>query len=84
MGQIYHVDLRQAAWFSALPWAMMAVLGYVAGAISDMLIQSGRSVTFTRKVMQVLLVFISCNYSLFCTEEYLSCLFVISSGAVHL
>lgn len=49
---IYHVDLRHAAWFSALPWAMMAVLGYAAGAISDMLIQNGRSVTFTRKVMQ--------------------------------
>ncbi|XP_020250438.1 probable anion transporter 3, chloroplastic isoform X2 [Asparagus officinalis] len=49
---IYHVDLRQAAWFSALPWAMMAMLGYAAGFISDMLIQSGRSVTSTRKVMQ--------------------------------
>jgi len=59
LGQIFHVDLRQAAWFSALPWAMMAVLGYAAGAISDMLIQSGRSVTFTRKVMQVLLILAS-------------------------
>lgn len=49
---IYHVDLRQAAWFSAFPWAMMAILGYAAGAMSDMLIQSGRTVTFTRKLMQ--------------------------------
>ncbi|ERN09677.1 hypothetical protein AMTR_s00029p00211500 [Amborella trichopoda] len=49
---IYHVDLRQAAWFSAFPWFMMATLGYVAGAASDMLIRSGFSVTFTRKVMQ--------------------------------
>ncbi|XP_077238799.1 phosphate transporter 4;3 isoform X2 [Tasmannia lanceolata] len=49
---MYHVDLRQAAWFSAIPWAMMAVIGYVAGAGSDMLIRSGLSVTFTRKIMQ--------------------------------
>lgn len=49
---IYHVDLRQAAWFSALPWAMMAILGYAAGAVSDLMIRSGRSVTLTRKVMQ--------------------------------
>ncbi|CAD5172510.1 unnamed protein product [Musa acuminata subsp. malaccensis] len=49
---VYRVDLRQAAWFSALPWVMMAVLGYFAGAWSDMLIQNGFSVTFTRKLMQ--------------------------------
>ncbi|RWR79433.1 putative anion transporter 3, chloroplastic isoform X1 [Cinnamomum micranthum f. kanehirae] len=49
---IFRVDLRQAAWFSAVPWAMMAILGYAAGAWSDMLIQRGSSVTFTRKVMQ--------------------------------
>ncbi|KAJ6819352.1 putative anion transporter 3, chloroplastic [Iris pallida] len=49
---IYHVDLRQAAWFSALPWVMMAILGYAAGAVSDLMIRSGRSVTLTRKVMQ--------------------------------
>lgn len=51
---IYHVDLREAAWFSALPWVMMAVLGYAAGAISDKLVQSGKSVTFTRKLMQTI------------------------------
>ncbi|KAJ0979603.1 hypothetical protein J5N97_015077 [Dioscorea zingiberensis] len=49
---IYRVDLRQAAWFSALPWAMMAILGYAAGVVSDMLIRSGVSVTSTRKIMQ--------------------------------
>ncbi|KAJ4795807.1 phosphate transporter 4 [Rhynchospora pubera] len=49
---IYGVNLREAAWFSALPWAMMAVLGYVAGAGSDMMIKNGVSVTTTRKVMQ--------------------------------
>ncbi|MQL76605.1 hypothetical protein Taro_008998 [Colocasia esculenta] len=51
---IYRVDLRQAAWFSALPWAVMAVLGYSAGVISDMLIRSGLTVTFTRKLMQTI------------------------------
>ncbi|PSS09464.1 Anion transporter 4 like [Actinidia chinensis var. chinensis] len=49
---IYHVDLRQAAWFSAVPWSMMAFVGYFAGVLSDMLIQSGRTVTLTRKIMQ--------------------------------
>lgn len=49
---IYHVDLRQAAWFSAVPWSMMALTGYFAGVLSDMMIQRGISVTLTRKVMQ--------------------------------
>ncbi|XP_078178617.1 putative anion transporter 3, chloroplastic isoform X1 [Carex rostrata] len=49
---IYGVNLREAAWFSALPWVMMAVLGYVAGAWSDMMIKNGISVTSTRKIMQ--------------------------------
>ncbi|KAK4382450.1 putative anion transporter 4, chloroplastic [Sesamum angolense] len=49
---LYHVDLRQAAWFSAVPWSMMALVGYVAGVLSDMMIQSGISVTLTRKIMQ--------------------------------
>ncbi|ONK55105.1 uncharacterized protein A4U43_UnF7610 [Asparagus officinalis] len=64
---IYHVDLRQAAWFSALPWAMMAMLGYAAGFISDMLIQSGRSVTSTRKVMQSI-GFVGPGVSLLCLK----------------
>ncbi|CAI9778728.1 unnamed protein product [Fraxinus pennsylvanica] len=49
---IYHVDLREAAWFSAVPWSMMAVVGYFAGFWSDMMIQRGISVTLTRKIMQ--------------------------------
>ncbi|KAI3857449.1 hypothetical protein MKW92_033086 [Papaver armeniacum] len=49
---IHHVDLRQAAWFSAVPWTMMAVLGYFAGVWSDMLISNGTPVTTTRKIMQ--------------------------------
>ncbi|XP_043702742.1 probable anion transporter 4, chloroplastic isoform X1 [Telopea speciosissima] len=49
---IYHVDLKHAAWFSAVPWTMMAIFGYLAGDWSDMLIRNGTSVTFTRKVMQ--------------------------------
>ncbi|KAF7120530.1 hypothetical protein RHSIM_Rhsim13G0073600 [Rhododendron simsii] len=49
---IYHVDLRQAAWFSAVPWSMMAFVGYFAGVLSDMLIQRGITVTLTRKIMQ--------------------------------
>ncbi|GAB2263265.1 hypothetical protein Droror1_Dr00004262 [Drosera rotundifolia] len=49
---IYHVDLRQAAWFSAVPWSMMALVGYFAGAWSDMLIQHGITITVTRRIMQ--------------------------------
>lgn len=49
---IYGVNLKQAAWFSAMPWAMMAALGYVAGACSDFLVQSGFTITFVRKLMQ--------------------------------
>ncbi|KAL8516324.1 hypothetical protein ACS0TY_014839 [Phlomoides rotata] len=49
---VYYVDLRRAAWFSAVPWSMMALTGYFAGVLSDMMIQRGTSVTLTRKVMQ--------------------------------
>lgn len=49
---IYHVDLRKAAWFSAVPWSVMAFAGYFAGLWSDMLIRGGMSVTLTRKIMQ--------------------------------
>lgn len=51
--QVYNVDLRQAAWFSAVPWCMMALVGYFGGACSDTLIQRGLSITLTRKIMQV-------------------------------
>ncbi|XP_020571138.1 probable anion transporter 3, chloroplastic [Phalaenopsis equestris] len=49
---VYDVNLKQAAWFSALPWGVMAISGYLAGAASDFLIKSGQSVTRVRKIMQ--------------------------------
>ncbi|KAJ6755290.1 SOLUTE CARRIER FAMILY 17 [Salix purpurea] len=49
---IYHVDLKQAAWFSAVPWCVMGFMGYFGGMWSDKLIRSGISVTLTRKIMQ--------------------------------
>ncbi|XP_031255228.1 probable anion transporter 4, chloroplastic [Pistacia vera] len=49
---VYHVDLRQAAWFSAIPWSVMAFVGYIGGLWSDTLIHNGTSVTLTRKIMQ--------------------------------
>ncbi|XP_061958934.1 probable anion transporter 4, chloroplastic [Populus nigra] len=29
--QIYHVDLKHAAWFSAVPWRVMGFMGYFGG-----------------------------------------------------
>ncbi|KAH0997476.1 hypothetical protein GBA52_021340 [Prunus armeniaca] len=49
---VYHVDLRQAAWFSAVPWTVMAIMGYIGGLWSDIMIRNGMSVTLTRKIMQ--------------------------------
>ncbi|KAL5550031.1 hypothetical protein UlMin_000207 [Ulmus minor] len=49
---VFNVNLKQAAWFSAVPWATMAVSGYVAGAASDYLINVGYSMTLVRKIMQ--------------------------------
>uniref|UniRef100_A0A2P2JHZ2 Uncharacterized protein n=1 Tax=Rhizophora mucronata TaxID=61149 RepID=A0A2P2JHZ2_RHIMU len=49
---IYHVDLKHAAWFSAVPWSVMAFMGYFGGLWSDMLIRSGINVTLARKIMQ--------------------------------
>ncbi|KAH9701597.1 putative anion transporter 4 [Citrus sinensis] len=49
---VYHVDLRQASWFSAVPWSVMAFTGYLGGLLSDTLIQRGTSVTLTRKILQ--------------------------------
>ncbi|OAY57779.1 probable anion transporter 4, chloroplastic isoform X1 [Manihot esculenta] len=51
---IFHVDLKQAAWFSAVPWCLMAFMGFLGGMWSDMLIRSGTSVTLTRKIMQTI------------------------------
>ncbi|CAN8268268.1 unnamed protein product [Cochlearia groenlandica] len=49
---VYHVNLKQAAWFSAVPWSMMAFTGYIAGSWSDLLIRRGTTITLTRKIMQ--------------------------------
>ena len=58
---MYHVELRQAAWFSAVPWSVMAVMGYFGGLWSDGLIRSGTSITLTRKMMQVSIFYIYIN-----------------------
>lgn len=47
------VDLRQAAWFSALPWAVMAAASIVAGRVADSLASNGLDTTRLRKLMQV-------------------------------
>ncbi|EPS69350.1 hypothetical protein M569_05413, partial [Genlisea aurea] len=65
---IHHVDLRQAAWFSAVPWIMMAVAGYFAGVISDRMIEIGVSVTSTRKIMQSI-GFIGPGLALICLTQ---------------
>ncbi|CAA3027367.1 probable anion transporter 3, chloroplastic [Olea europaea subsp. europaea] len=49
---VFNVNLKQAAWFSAIPWGTMAISGYIAGATSDYLIKSGYSITTARKIMQ--------------------------------
>ncbi|KAJ6849024.1 putative anion transporter 2, chloroplastic [Iris pallida] len=64
---VYHVNLKQAAWFSAIPWAVMAVSGYIAGASSDYLIKSGQPVTRVRKIMQSI-GFIGPGVSLLCLK----------------
>ncbi|XP_061954382.1 probable anion transporter 3, chloroplastic [Populus nigra] len=62
---VFNVNLKQAAWFSAVPWGTMAVSGYVAGALSDSLIQAGYSLTIVRKIMQSI-GFIGPGVSLLC------------------
>nr|VDD15408.1 unnamed protein product [Brassica oleracea] len=62
---VFNVNLKQAAWFSALPWATMAVSGYFAGSASDCLIRTGHSVTSVRKIMQSI-GFIGPGLSLLC------------------
>ncbi|GAU34185.1 hypothetical protein TSUD_162860, partial [Trifolium subterraneum] len=51
---VYNVNLKQAAWFSAVPWATMAISGYLAGTASDFLINAGYQTTFVRKFMQTI------------------------------
>ncbi|KAL6610311.1 hypothetical protein ACP70R_040280 [Stipagrostis hirtigluma subsp. patula] len=62
---VYDVNLKQAAWFSAIPWAVMAMSGYVAGASADFLIKSGYSIALVRKIMQSI-GFIGPGISLLC------------------
>lgn len=64
---VYHVNLKQAAWFSAIPWAVMAISGYIAGASSDFLIKSGQPVTRVRNIMQSI-GFIGPGVSLLCLK----------------
>jgi ACS family sodium-dependent inorganic phosphate cotransporter len=52
--QVFNVNLKQAAWFSAVPWGTMAISGYIAGVYSDSLIKAGYSLTVVRKIMQVI------------------------------
>ncbi|XP_038701283.1 probable anion transporter 3, chloroplastic isoform X2 [Tripterygium wilfordii] len=49
---VFNVNLKQAAWFSAVPWGTMAVSGFIAGSASDSLIKAGYSLTLVRKIMQ--------------------------------
>ncbi|KAF8402709.1 hypothetical protein HHK36_010797 [Tetracentron sinense] len=62
---VFNVNLKQAAWFSAIPWGMMAISGYIAGAASDSLIKEGYSTTLVRKIMQSI-GFIGPGVSLLC------------------
>ncbi|XP_042491502.1 probable anion transporter 3, chloroplastic [Macadamia integrifolia] len=62
---VFNVNLKQAAWFSAIPWGMMAAAGYVAGAASDYLVKEGYSTTLVRKIMQSI-GFIGPGVSLLC------------------
>ncbi|KAK4432308.1 putative anion transporter 3, chloroplastic [Sesamum alatum] len=62
---VFGVNLKQAAWFSAVPWGTMAISGYAAGASSDYLIKSGYSTTSARKIMQSI-GFIGPGISLLC------------------
>lgn len=62
---VFNVNLKQAAWFSAVPWGTMAVSGYIAGAVSDSLIKEGYSITLVRKIMQSI-GFIGPGVSLLC------------------
>ncbi|XP_031486558.1 probable anion transporter 3, chloroplastic [Nymphaea colorata] len=64
---VFDVNLKQAAWFSAIPWGMMALSGYVAGWVSDTL-QSRYPVTQVRKIMQSI-GFVGPGVSLLCLNQ---------------
>jgi ACS family sodium-dependent inorganic phosphate cotransporter len=50
--EVVGLDLASASYFSALPWATMAVVGVCAGALADWMIARGVSTTTTRKLIQ--------------------------------
>ncbi|XP_048539089.1 probable anion transporter 2, chloroplastic [Triticum urartu] len=62
---VYNVNLKQVAWFSSIPWGVMALSGYVAGASADLIIKSGLSIGRVRKIMQSI-GFIGPGVSLLC------------------
>ena len=47
------VNLREVWVYISLPWVAMFVVGNGAGWLADRMIDSGRSVTFVRKAMQI-------------------------------
>ncbi|XP_074270469.1 putative anion transporter 3, chloroplastic [Silene latifolia] len=59
------VNLKEAAWFSAVPWGVMAVSSYAAGATSDYLIKAGYALILVRKIMQSI-GFVGPGLSLLC------------------
>ncbi|KAI4353173.1 hypothetical protein L6164_002144 [Bauhinia variegata] len=64
---VYNVNLQQAAWFSAGPWAMMAISSCIAGSASDSLIKAGYPLAFVRKAMQTI-GFVAPGVSLLCLK----------------
>ncbi|KAL6133111.1 hypothetical protein ACLB2K_065348 [Fragaria x ananassa] len=62
---VFNVNLKQAAWFSAVPWGSMAISSCIAGTASDYLIKAGYSLTIVRKIMQSI-GFIGPGVSLLC------------------
>ncbi|XP_010676695.2 probable anion transporter 3, chloroplastic isoform X1 [Beta vulgaris subsp. vulgaris] len=62
---VLNVNLREAAWFSAIPWGVMAVSSFVAGSTSDYLTKAGYSLILVRKIMQSI-GFVGPGLSLLC------------------
>uniref|UniRef100_A0A6M2EQ99 Major facilitator superfamily (MFS) profile domain-containing protein n=1 Tax=Populus davidiana TaxID=266767 RepID=A0A6M2EQ99_9ROSI len=62
---VFNVNLKQAAWFSAVPRGTMVISGYIAGVLSDSLIKAGYSLTVVRKIIQSI-GFIGPGVSLLC------------------
>ncbi|CAI7920586.1 unnamed protein product, partial [Closterium sp. NIES-54] len=51
--QVLHTDIRQAAWFSAGPWAVMAGIGMLAAELANRMEgRQGMTRTAVRKIMQ--------------------------------